>query len=162
MTYFEIGQKVRLTGPGWPRDYENEGLKAGAIVTVESSEDGQPWNKLAGSLGTDAEWYGVDNDPEYAVEPLTRMEEVAEAFKQIGTSFKTDEANAVDPNHYKFPGGAEVIQISQWLTANAAQAMQYVCRSSRIDGKNKGNPREDIEKAIRFLNFELDRLEGNE
>lgn len=66
----------------------------------------------------------------------------------------------VDPDHYKFPGGAEVIHISQWLTANSSQALQYIARSSRIDGKNKGDASEDIRKAITFLEFELKRLES--
>lgn len=72
------------------------------------------------------------------------------------TYYKQD---AVDPDHYKFPGGAEVIHISQWLTANSSQALQYIARSSRIDGKNKGDASEDIRKAITFLEFELKRLE---
>lgn len=83
------------------------------------------------------------------------------ARMQLRESFEpwhADYTDAVDPNHYKFPGGAEVISISQWLTANAAQAVQYICRSSRIDGKNKGDALEDIEKAIRFLTFEKERL----
>lgn len=73
-----------------------------------------------------------------------------------------EEKNPVSPNHYQFPGGAEVIHISQWLTANAAQALQYIARSSRIDGKNKGDAKEDIAKAIKFLEFELDRLSASE
>lgn len=66
----------------------------------------------------------------------------------------------VNPNHYKFPGGAEVRDISQWLTANSAQALQYIARSSRIDGDNKGDTVADLKKAIRFLEFEIDRLEN--
>lgn len=66
----------------------------------------------------------------------------------------------VNPNHYKFPGGAEVRHISQWLTANSAQALQYIARSSRIDGDNKGDTVADLNKAIRFLEFEIERLES--
>lgn len=76
------------------------------------------------------------------------------------TKFEPGEREtAISPSHYQFPGGAEVIHISEWLTANAAQALQYVARSSRIDGRNKGDAREDIQKAIRFLEFELERLD---
>lgn len=66
---------------------------------------------------------------------------------------------SVDPAHYKFPDGTEVKSISGWLTANAAQALQYIARSSRIDGKNKGETVEDLKKAKRFIDFELERLE---
>jgi hypothetical protein len=66
--------------------------------------------------------------------------------------------SAVEPNFYKFPSGAEVKHISGYLTAFSAQALQYIARSSRIDGKNKGNTVEDLEKAITFLRFEIERL----
>lgn len=69
------------------------------------------------------------------------------------------DVDSVNPNHYQFPNGAEVRFISEWLTANAAQALQYIARSSRIDGVNKGEAKEDIQKAIRFLEFELERLD---
>ena len=82
-----------------------------------------------------------------------------------GHDYGTDELDLVDgetdatnPSHYAFPGGAEVIDISQWLTSNAAQALQYIARSSRIDGKNKGDTVEDLLKAKVFIDFELKRL----
>ena len=66
----------------------------------------------------------------------------------------------VDPDHYKFPGGAEVIDISEHLTSNAGQAVQYLARACRIDGRVKGNPVEDVRKALWFAHRELDRLEA--
>ena len=64
----------------------------------------------------------------------------------------------VDPDHYKFPGGHEVINISEHLTSNAGQAVQYLARACRIDGRVKGNPVEDVRKAIWFAQRELARL----
>ena len=66
--------------------------------------------------------------------------------------------DAVDPGHYKFPGGVEVRHISAHLTSFGGQAVQYVCRATRLDGRNKGNPVEDIDKAITLLQWERDRL----
>lgn len=66
--------------------------------------------------------------------------------------------DAISPDHYRFPNGAAVKDISGWLTANSAQALQYIARSSRIDGVNKGDTVEDLKKAIKFLEFELERL----
>lgn len=86
----------------------------------------------------------------------------SDAAEEHLKEWRATKATPVDPDHYKFPGGAEVIHISQWLTANAAQALQYVARSSRIDGRNKGDASEDIRKAITFLEFELKRLEESE
>lgn len=68
----------------------------------------------------------------------------------------------INPNHYRFPNGAEVINISEWLTSNGGQAVQYVARATRTDGRVKGNPVEDIRKAVWFLSRELDRLTRNE
>lgn len=69
-----------------------------------------------------------------------------------------EENDPVSPNHYRFPGGAEVIQISEHLTSNGGQAVQYVARATRLDGQIKGNAIEDLEKAAFFIQREIDRL----
>lgn len=66
----------------------------------------------------------------------------------------------VDPDHYKFPGGVEVISISEHLTSNGGQAVQYIARATRIDGKVKGEPLEDLRKAKWFIEREIERLSG--
>lgn len=72
----------------------------------------------------------------------------------------TDNVN--HPGHYSgFSNDAEVIDISENLTSNSAQALQYIARSSRIDGNNKGDTLEDLRKAQWFLAREITRLEGN-
>jgi len=68
----------------------------------------------------------------------------------------TDNTN---PDYYKFPSGAEVIDISEHLSANGAQALQYIARATRQDGKVKGNPVEDLRKALWFVQREIARLE---
>lgn len=72
---------------------------------------------------------------------------------------ETVENNAVSPNVYKFPK-AEVRDISAHLTSFGGQAVQYVARSTRLDGLVKGNPAQDIEKAIQVLQWELERLQA--
>lgn len=62
------------------------------------------------------------------------------------------------PAHYVMPDGTEVIQISRWLTSNGGQAVGYIARATRTDGVVKGDPVEDIRKAIRLLEDEADRL----
>jgi hypothetical protein len=67
--------------------------------------------------------------------------------------------NAIDPGHYKgFSNGAEVIDITENLTSNAGQAVQYIARSCRLDGANKGDQIEDLTKAAWFINREVKRL----
>lgn len=50
-----------------------------------------------------------------------------------------------------------MIDISENLTPNAAQAVQYIGRSCRMDGHNKGDTLEDLNKAIWFIQREIAR-----
>lgn len=70
-------------------------------------------------------------------------------------------SDAINPQHYQgFSNGAEVIDISENLTSNAGQAVQYVARSCRLDGQVKDDPVQDLGKAIWFLTRELKRIGG--
>ena len=126
-------------------------FKAGDRVRFVRNGDEGIVQDLASHFGQDSVLVGWADGPEWVDVELVELVE----DQPNRPYYKQD---AVDPDHYKFPGGAEVIHISQWLTANAGQALQYIARSSRIDGKNKGNAVEDIQKAIKFLTFELERL----
>lgn len=64
------------------------------------------------------------------------------------------------PNYYVMPDGHELYHISKWLNSAGAQAVQYIVRSTRIDGVVKDRPEEDLRKAIFWLNVELERLES--
>ena len=64
-------------------------------------------------------------------------------------------------DYYKF-GKVEVLDISRHLTSNAGQAVQYIARSCRLDGNNKGDIESDLRKAIDFLEDELDRINASE
>src|SRR5699024_12802817 len=68
----------------------------------------------------------------------------------------------INPNYYQFPSGAETIDITQFLTGNGAQATQYIVRSTRFDKQLKGNPTEDLRKAIWLCEKEIERLEEAE
>ncbi|WMI33940.1 hypothetical protein SEA_ERENYEAGER_69 [Microbacterium phage Erenyeager] len=68
--------------------------------------------------------------------------------------------DAIDPSYYEFPGGHEVRHISAHLTGFGSQALQYVARSTRLDGKNKGDTVENLQKAVRFLEWEIERIKA--
>lgn len=70
------------------------------------------------------------------------------------------EATDITPAYYAFPGGVRVHQISGHLTSFGGQAVQYIARSTRLDGENKGDTAENLRKAIRFLNLEIERIEA--
>lgn len=63
------------------------------------------------------------------------------------------------PNYYLLPTGVQVIDVTRWLTGNAAQAVQYIARSSRVDEVYKGDRVKDLRKALDFINNEIERLE---
>ena len=65
----------------------------------------------------------------------------------------------INPAHYQgFSHGAEVIDISENLTSNAGQAVQYIARSCRLDGHIKDDPVQELGKAIWFLTREIERI----
>lgn len=73
--------------------------------------------------------------------------------------------DVIDPAHYKqgWSDNAELISITENLTSNGAQAVQYVARSTRLDktlnksGTIDGQV-EDLNKAIWFIKREIRRL----
>lgn len=68
-------------------------------------------------------------------------------------------SDAINPKHYQFSNGVQVIDISENLTSNGGQALQYIARATRFDGHVKGDPLEDLQKARWFVDREIDRLE---
>lgn len=66
------------------------------------------------------------------------------------------------PDYYQFPYGIEPILISRHLTSNGGQILQYVARSTRLDGKNKHDREgrmDDLRKLIDLAYDEINRLE---
>ena len=71
------------------------------------------------------------------------------------------ERDPINPSYYQgFSNGAQVIDISEHLTSNGGQALQYVARSCRLDGNNKGDVVENLEKAKWFIDREIERVKG--
>lgn len=69
-------------------------------------------------------------------------------------------ATDVNPSHYDFPGGVQVKDISAHLTSFGGQALQYIARSTRLDGMNKGDQVTDLQKAIKLIEWEIERVQG--
>ncbi len=59
--------------------------------------------------------------------------------------------DAINPRHYSVhPSGVQCIEISRWLSADLAQAFQYVWRCGQKD-----DPVQDLKKAIWFIEDEM-------
>ena len=62
--------------------------------------------------------------------------------------------NVNHPRHYtKHPSGVECIQITEHMGFNLGNAMKYICRADL-----KGNQIEDLEKALWYINREIQRI----
>lgn len=66
----------------------------------------------------------------------------------------------ISPNYYKIDDDLELYHLTQWLMGNSAQSVQYLFRSTRIDGQWKDDQAriQDIDKAIFFSTIEKERL----
>ena len=65
-----------------------------------------------------------------------------------------------EPPHYQgFSNGAEVLDIAENLTFNAGNAVKYLARSCRVDGANKGEIMQDLDKARKYVAREIERLQ---
>lgn len=83
-------------------------------------------------------------------------EEIEKLWEQVDETYFG--RGMKESSYYDFPGGVQVIDITRHLTSNAGQVVQYVARSSRLDGNNKGEVLGDLEKARDFLNDEIERV----
>lgn len=122
-------------------------------------------------VGDKVEWVGygdpdkgvvTDSNDKYMVVEWDSDDENQRFFwYDLGGEIRLIESenDAINPSHYQLPGGVEVIQISEHLTSNGGQAVQYVARATRLDGKIKGSPVEDLRKAVWFIEREIARLE---
>lgn len=122
-------------------------------------------------VGDKVEWVGygdsdkgvvTDSNDEYVVVEWDSDDENQRFFwYDLGGEIRLiePENDATNPTYYQLPGGVEVIQISEHLTSNGGQAVQYVARATRLDGKIKGSPVEDLRKSIWFIEREIARLE---
>lgn len=63
-----------------------------------------------------------------------------------------DSEVAVNPSHYDFPGGVQVIDITKHLDFLAGNVVKYVCRAGR-----KGDRVTDLLKAQVYLQWLIDK-----
>lgn len=62
--------------------------------------------------------------------------------------------DAVNPSHYIFPGGVQVIDITRHLGFLEGNAVKYLCRAGR-----KGDRLEDLKKAEQYVKWAIEDAE---
>jgi hypothetical protein len=64
-------------------------------------------------------------------------------------------SNVDHPGHYNGnPSGVECIDVVEHMTFNIGNAVKYLWRAGK-----KGDPLEDLKKAARYVNREIEKLE---
>lgn len=66
-------------------------------------------------------------------------------------------ATDVNPSHYDFPGGVQVIDITKHLDFLAGNVVKYVCRAGR-----KGDRMTDLLKAKQYLEWLIEKEQSEE
>lgn len=61
----------------------------------------------------------------------------------------------VVPDHYGFPGGVQVIDVTRHLDFLSGNVVKYVCRAGR-----KGDCLTDLLKARQYLDWLIEDVEG--
>lgn len=61
----------------------------------------------------------------------------------------------INPDHYRFPNGEEVIGITEQLSFNLGNVVKYVARAGR---KPEASVLTDLSKALWYLEREISRL----
>lgn len=146
MTEFKVGDAVRLTGRTWRDDFGPH------MQEKDFTVEGFGESGLADDLGV------LPYVTHYSFGRLYIFQQGDDDYSASLIPEAT--GNPVSPNHYQFPGGIEVRQISAHLTSFGGQTLQYVARATRLDGKNKGNVVEDLEKAKTLIDWEITRVKG--
>ena len=107
-------------------------------------------------------WDDIMRNHEKILEGVKKArEEAAEDAEDIAAAREARKEPGRIPSYYLMPNCVEVKEIARYLTSNGGQAVQYIARATRTDGKIKGEPIRDLEKARDMINDEIARLKEN-
>ena len=118
----------------------------------------QWFEDFAAEHRTDQDW----SDDEELTEPVISVDEATDDTDydlDLSEYEITEEPGSPvnHPEHYaSVVPGIECIQVTQWFNFNRGNAIKYLWRAG-----SKGGDREhaeDLRKAIKYINFELERL----
>ena len=87
----------------------------------------------------------------------------AKFFETFMKEVKPKESNT--PNYYTWHSKVSCKEVSQEFMSNLGQAIQYIWRSNVLQttkGQSKAEVIADLNKAIDFIKFEIERLENSE
>lgn len=77
------------------------------------------------------------------------------------TKLNKPQTNAINPNYYKWHPVCEAVKITQEFTTNLGCVINYIWRVASPDARkydSKEGRIQDLQKAIRHLEFEIERI----
>ena len=108
-----------------------------------------------GRIGTKTEHYIKCNSCEYKISTLVNH---AECVRYWNMEQKKDDIN--HPSHYtSHPSGVECVKIAEHYNFNVGSAFKYLWRCGL---KGEETKIKDLQKAKKFINFEIERVENFE
>lgn len=75
-----------------------------------------------------------------------------------------DTEKVTKPSYYTWHPAIECYKVTQHFMSNLGQAIQYLWRSGNPEatkGQSKEELIQDLRKAIKFIEFEIERIESN-
>lgn len=143
---FNVGDTVKVG--------DNHGYRPGQVLKIGTR------STINGGMMAGTNYYSDGNEVRGQLGVYENALSLVERAPIDDPDDSKPEATDITPAYYAFPGGIRVHQISGHLTSFGGQALQYIARSTRLDGQNKGDTAENLRKAIRFLNLEIERIEA--
>lgn len=146
----EVGDWVHLVGPFWKRTYPD----APEYVRVTEIEEDMIYADPVADVGSAFGGLyspGPSEDIKGTASP-ERLEELTQIAS--GIPF-VEELKAlhdpISPNHYDYPGGVQVIDLTRHMDFLLGNVVKYVARAGR-----KGNRLEDLKKAETYLRWAIE------
>lgn len=131
---------------------------------VRSPEERGAWIRYFGEqdgLDKEARKEGVEvRKPDYSwIRELDvySPEEREAWIRYFEEADEVDGATDVNPSHYDFPGGVQVIDITKHLDFLRGNAVKYLCRAGR-----KGDELTDLQKARQYIDWAIEEAERHE
>lgn len=142
---FKVGDKVRWASNADYGDGEVLGVTGKDWVEVRFSEYGTYNDEKASNNKFGFDYHNVS--PESLKLVRTLAEKRQDDFKVL------EEASDKwrNPEHYRFPGGVQVIDITRHLSFPLGNVIKYCCRAGK-----KGAKLEDLQKALKYLEWAIE------
>lgn len=158
----EVGDWVRLTGAEWKAEFpeyvqvteiDGDFIRAGEVGVIGDLSEFPGNGLFTGDPEYDCEWVHEGDVPdESAPGPSENVKGTAssERLEELTELLTHD---PVDPKHYQFPSGVELIDIVRHMGYLEGNILKYVTRYKQKNGV------EDLLKARKYLNWLIEDAE---